>query len=97
MEMTFQVEAPKGQRVQEVKVGGEPIDLDKTYTLTACEREGEPDSTLCRIPNADNTEVYELDAHEAVRQYLRQRDHVESALEQRVNALDRPGILRTQM
>jgi S-sulfosulfanyl-L-cysteine sulfohydrolase len=96
MTMSFKADAPAGERVQEVLVDGEPLEMDRTYTLTACEREGEPDHTLCRIPHAKNTEVHELDAHEAVRQYLRDRDHVESALEGRVNALDRPGILRTQ-
>ncbi len=97
MTMTFEAAAPKGERVQKDYVGDEPIDLDKTYTLTACEREGEPDHTLCRIPHAENTEVYEIDAHEAVRQYLRDRDHVESSLEGRIDAIDLPGVLRTQM
>ncbi len=97
MTVEFEALAPEGERVRELKIHGKPVDPDHTYTLTACERDGEPDHTLCRIPHADNTEVYEVDAHEAVRTYLRERDHVESSLEQRLNPLDLPGVVRTQM
>ena len=97
MSMTFEYDAPAGERVREIRVDGEPIDDDEVYTLTACEREGEPDHTLCRIPNAANTEVHEVNAHQAVRQYLRDRDHVESSLESRIDAVDLPSVVRTQM
>ena len=97
MTVEFEARAPKGERVRNVKVHGEAVERDKIYTLTACERDGEPDHTLCRIPHAANTEVHEVDAHAAVRQYLRDRDHVESSLEQRVNAVDLPGVVRTQL
>lgn len=96
LKMTFKAKADYGERLQEVWVGGEPLDDDKTYTMTACEREGEPMSTLCRMPNAKNTKVHQINAHEAVRKYLRERDHVESELEGRVIGLDIPRVLRTQ-
>lgn len=97
MSVTFEARAPRGERVKQVRVHGEPIDPDATYTVTACEREGEPASTICRIPNAKNTEVHSLNAHEAVRQYLDKKGTVESSLEGRVEATDRPKVLRTQM
>ena len=75
---------------------GEPLDDNKTYTMTACERQGEPMSTLCRMPNAKNTKVHQINAHEAVRKYLRDRDYIESELEGRVIGLDIPRVLRTQ-
>jgi 5'-nucleotidase len=97
MSVTFEAGAPAGERVREVRVHGEPVEPDKTYTITACEREGEPMSTLCRIPNAKNTKVLDLNAHEAVRQYLDERESVESSLEGRVDAVDLPDVVRTQM
>jgi 2',3'-cyclic-nucleotide 2'-phosphodiesterase (5'-nucleotidase family) len=97
MSVTFEAKAPKGERVKSIRVHGEPIEPDKTYTITACEREGEPMSTICRIPNAENAKVHELNAHEAVRQYLQERESVSSTLEGRVDATDLPPVLRTQM
>jgi 2',3'-cyclic-nucleotide 2'-phosphodiesterase (5'-nucleotidase family) len=97
MSVTFEAMAPKGERVREVRVHGEKIDPDETYTITACEREGEPKSTICRIPNAKNAEVHKLDAHEAVRKYLSKHDSVESELEGRVDAVDLPSVVRTQI
>ena len=97
MSVTFEAKAPKGERVKSIRVHGEPIEPDETYTITACEREGEPMSTICRIPNAENAKFHELNAHEAVRQYLQERDSVSSKLEGRVDATDLPPVLRTQM
>ncbi len=97
MKMSFLANAEKGERVQQIWVNGELLDDDKTYTVTACEREGEPQSTLCRMPDAKNTKVHELNAHQAVRQYLGNRDYIQSSLEGRVIALDLPQILRTQL
>jgi 2',3'-cyclic-nucleotide 2'-phosphodiesterase (5'-nucleotidase family) len=97
MSVTFEADAPAGERVREIRVHGEPIDSDETYTITACEREGEPKSTICRIPNADDAQVHELNAHEAVRSYLAEHERVESSLEGRVDATDLPPVLRTQM
>ena len=97
MSVTFEADAPAGERVREVRVHGEPIEPDETYTVTACEREGEPMHTICRIPHAENTEVLEINAHQAVRQYLDQHGRVESSLEGRADAVDLPAVLRTQM
>ncbi len=96
MSVEFEAGAPAGERVQEVRVHGEPLEPERVYTLTACEREGEDPDTLCRIPNAMETEVIEVDAHEAVRRYLRKHDEVHRDYEGRVVATDLPGILRSQ-
>ncbi len=96
MSMTFEASAPAGQRVQEVFIQGEPLEEERVYTITACEREGEPESTLCRIPNAMDTEVIEIDAHAAVRKYLSQHDEVSREYEGRVVPVDLPSVLRSQ-
>ena len=97
MTITFEAKAPAGERVREILVHGEPLEHDRLYTLTACEREGEHPDTLCRIPNARDTEIVEVDAHEAVRLYLQQHEEVGRDYEGRVIGLDLPRILRSQM
>ena len=49
MEVNFTVGNDYGKRVNWVKIKGEPIDLEKDYSIVACEREGDPDDTLSRI------------------------------------------------
>jgi 2',3'-cyclic-nucleotide 2'-phosphodiesterase (5'-nucleotidase family) len=49
MEVNFTIGNELGKRVNWIKVKGEPLDLDKEYSIVACEREGDPDDTLCRI------------------------------------------------
>jgi len=97
MTVRFEAKAPFGKRVREILVGSEPVRLDRTYTLTACLREGDAPDTLCRIRGAKNVRMLDFDAHEAVRRYLARRDSVSAELEGRVVADDLPKILRTQM
>ncbi|RDV38362.1 bifunctional metallophosphatase/5'-nucleotidase [Bradymonadaceae bacterium TMQ3] len=96
MHVRFKADAPRGQRVQEIRVGGELLDDERVYTLTACEREGDHPDTLCRIPNARNTRIHTLDAHDAVRRYLQKHADATRQLEARVVADDRPQVLRSQ-
>lgn len=49
MELNFTIENEEGKRVNWIKVKGESIDLNRIYTVVACERDGDPDTTLCRI------------------------------------------------
>lgn len=96
MTLRFEAGAPKGQRVREILVGGEPLEDDRVYTLTACLREGDDPDTLCRIRNAKNVRVLDFDAHEAVRRYLAKHPEVRARLEGRAVAEDLPPVLRTQ-
>lgn len=96
MSVRFNADAAPGERLQEIRVGGELLEDDRVYTLTACEREGDHPDTLCRIPNARNTRTHNLDAHDAVRRYLQKHPDATRHLEGRVVAEDRPQILRSQ-
>lgn len=97
MEVRFDSSADAGKRVLEIWIHGEPLDDDRLYTLTACEREGDKPDTLCRIPNAKDTRLLEIDAHDAVRAYLARHPDAKRALEKRVVAIDIPDVLRTQL
>ncbi|RAL22276.1 bifunctional metallophosphatase/5'-nucleotidase [Lujinxingia litoralis] len=97
MSVRFEARAPRGERVKEIRVGGELLDDERLYTLTACEREGDEPHMLCRIPNAQNTRIHTLDAHDAVRQYLQKHPDAMRHYEDRVVAEDLPRILRSQL
>lgn len=83
------------ERVEEILVNGEKIDLRRNYSVTTCVREGDPETTLCRIPNGKNIVVKDFDAHEAVRRYL-QNNTVKNPVMNRVRATDLPEIVRSQ-
>lgn len=96
MTVRFKVGGPIGQKVTEIRVGGEPIELEKVYTIGACAREGDPLNKLCRIPNIESPKELSIDAHGAVRQYLKKNKEVHSPPELRVIADDLPTTIRSQ-
>jgi len=88
MQLTFHAEAPKGERVQEVIIQGEPMELDKLYTMSACRREGEPISTLCRMPNTVETVVMDYTVHDLIEEYLAHFDTIAPVRDGRAVAAD---------
>ena len=97
MTLTFVSDAPKGQRLRELKVHGEPVQDDRLYTLTACEREGDAPDTLCRIKKAQDVQTVQLNAHEAVQRYLQAHGPAKAPEGGRVVALDLPAVVRSQV
>ena len=55
MEVNFTIEKEEGKRVNWIKINKQPIDLSKQYSFVACEREGDPDTTLCRMEGVKDT------------------------------------------
>ena len=96
MRVVFSAKAPKGHRVTSLEVAGAPVDKDRVYTLTACEREGERPDVLCRIPGVVDPVVHEIDAHEAVRRYLLAHPEVSPPKGGRVMASDLARPMRSQ-
>jgi len=97
MEVNFTIGNEFGKRVNWVKVAGNPIDLTKDYSIVACEREGDPNDTLCRIENvkAPNKTPYLL--HDVIIEYLKQHSPVAPKIEGRASATDEPSTLLTQL
>lgn len=94
--LEFNAFAEKGKRIVSLQVGGQPVRDDETYTVTACEREGDAPDTLCRIPHVQDARVLDVDAHEAVRRYLKAAPRMSGELDGRAVGLDLPRVLRTQ-
>ncbi len=97
MTVRFAAHAPEGRRVREIRVGGEPLEEEREYTLVACEREGDEPDKLCRIPHVRQPRVLGLDAHEAVRQYLARHSPLSAPEGERVVAVDLPSVVRSQV
>ncbi|WP_107039658.1 bifunctional metallophosphatase/5'-nucleotidase [Brumimicrobium mesophilum] len=97
MTLKFDSSKPKGERVIEIKVGEEALDLKKVYTVSACRREGEPDHMLCRMPNLTETEVKEYTVHEVLEEYLNEKGTISPVRDGRAQAVDLGDNVLSQM
>jgi len=97
MEVNFTINNEFGKRVNWVKVGGTPIDLNKEYRIVACEREGDPDDTICRMEKVKEPKRLGILMHDVIEDYLKQHSPVAPKLENRATATDFPATLLTQL
>lgn len=70
MKVKFASQNEKNQRIQSIEINGEPMEEERYYTISACERPGDPIDVLCRMPNVEDVEVKDYTIHEAVEEYL---------------------------
>ena len=97
MEVNCTIGKPKGQRVNTVKIKGQPLDKNKMYKIVACEREGDPNDTLCRIEKVSNPVATQITLHTVIKEYLAANGVVSPKLEGRTIATDQPATLLTQL
>ncbi len=97
MEVNFTIANDAGKRVNWIKVGGKPVDLKKTYSFVACEREGDPDTTICRVENVAAPKRLGATLHSVVEEYLKKHSPIAPKLEGRATATDAPNTLLTQL
>ena len=97
MEVNCTIGKPKGQRVNTVKIKGQPLDKNKMYKIVACEREGDPNDTLCRIEKVSNPVATQITLHTVIKEYLAANGVVSPKLEGRTIATDQPTTLLTQL
>lgn len=97
MVVNFTVGNEFGKRVNSVSIAGKPIELDKEYSVVACEREGDPDDTLCRIEHVKDPKKTPFLLHDVIMEYLKEHSPVSPKLEGRAVATDEPPTLLTQL
>ena len=97
MEVNCTIGKPKGERVNWVKVKGQALENNKLYDIVACEREGDPNDTLCRIEKVSNPEATTLNLHQVITDYLKIHSPVSPNIEGRTIATDQPSTLLTQL
>lgn len=97
MEVNFTIANDKGKRVNWIKVGGKPVQMDKEYTFVACEREGDPDTTICRVEGVKEPKRLGATLHSVIEEYLAKKSPISPKLEGRCTATDAPNTLLTQL
>lgn len=97
MKINFTMQNDLGRRLNTVEVGGEPLDRGKMYTMVACEREGDPDDTLCRLDHVKNPRKPGATLHNVMREYLAAHPMVAPRIEDRAVATDAPSTLLSQL
>lgn len=97
MKINFTIKKPKGQRLNWVKIGGQDLDKTKLYRVVTCEREGDPDDTLCRIEKVQRPKRLGDTSHNTIRAYLAAHSPISPQLEGRATATDAPQTLVTQL
>ena len=96
MKIRFTIGNEYGMRLQEVSVQDKSLDRERTYSILACERDGDPDNILCRIKNVKNQKRMGLTLHEVIEEYLQIHSPVSPRMERRAEATDAQATLLTQ-
>jgi sulfur-oxidizing protein SoxB len=97
MEISFNAFGEKGKRVQKVTIGNEPLDMEKTYNICACERDGDPSDMLCRMKNVANAKNTTHTLHTVMKEYLVANSPVTPTPPLRAVILDAPQTLLSQV
>lgn len=97
MELNFTADKPKGERVNWIKIKGKGMEPKKLYSVIACDREGDPVDTLCRIDKVQNPKLLGMNLHNIVREYLSKFSPVSPKIEGRITCTDKPQGLLSQL
>jgi len=97
MEVEFNAFGNEGERVKSVKVAGQPLDLDRRYSISACERDGDPADVVCRMNNVKDVVNKDLTLHQVMLSYLANNSPVTPTPRGAAKALDAPATLLTQV
>lgn len=97
MEVNFTIGNEMGKRVNSIKIKGKPVDFSKKYTFVACEREGDPDTTICRLDGVAEPTRLNSTLHKVIQDYLAIASPIAPKLEGRATATDAPNTLLTQL
>ena len=97
MEVSFKAFEDLGKRVQEVTVKGRALDQNATYSICACERDGDPADMLCRIKNVAEAKNTSYTLHQVMKAYLKTNSPVTPKLPLRAKILDAPQTMLSQV
>jgi sulfur-oxidizing protein SoxB len=97
MQVKFDAFGEKGKRVKEIMVKGAALEPDKTYSICACERDGDPSDMLCRMKNVSNAKNTQYTLHSVMKDYLAANTPVTPTPPLNADVLDAPQTLLTQV
>ena len=96
MDFAFNALADKGRRVVSIKVKGREVDADDHYTISGCEREGEPLDVICRHAGSHDAKVLPVTVHDALDAYFKAHPKMAPRRDGREKALDLPTKVFSQ-
>jgi 2',3'-cyclic-nucleotide 2'-phosphodiesterase (5'-nucleotidase family) len=97
MKVNVTIGREKGKRINSILIGDQPIDLERVYTVAACERDGDLETNLCRITNVKNPVNMDFTLHDVVKEYLEVHSPVSPVIEGKVTVTDAPKDLLSQL
>jgi sulfur-oxidizing protein SoxB len=97
MTIEFNAFGEKGQRVKKVLVKGKPLDIEKIYSICACERDGDPADMLCRIKGVLEPLNTNYTLHSTLKDYLNANSPVNPKPPLSAKVLDTTQNLLTQV
>jgi 2',3'-cyclic-nucleotide 2'-phosphodiesterase (5'-nucleotidase family) len=97
MQVKFDAFGEKGKRVKEVLLKGSALEPEKTYSICACERDGDPSDMLCRMRNVANAKNTNYTLHSVMKDYLAANSPVTPTPPLNADVLDAPQTLLTQV
>jgi S-sulfosulfanyl-L-cysteine sulfohydrolase len=97
MKVEFKAFEEPGKRVKSITVNGRPLDPGRVYTISACEREGDPADALCRMKNVREAHNTPHSLHQVLKEYLQANSPVTPMPEGNAIILDAPATMLTQV
>ena len=97
IQVRFNAFGEEGKRVQSITFKGEPLDLNRDYSILACEREGDPEDMICRIKKVKETKNTSSTLHTIMKEYLKANSPITPTPEKNAIILDASPDLLTQV
>lgn len=97
MEISFNAFGEKGKRVQDITIAGAVLDMNKMYSICACEREGDPADMLCRIKGVIDPKNTKYTLHSVLKAYLAANSPVTPTPPMAARILDAPQTILSQV
>lgn len=97
MKVEFYAFGDNGKRIKSVTIKGESLNETRTYSICACERDGDPDDMLCRIKGVKNAKNTTNTLHSVMKEYLTTNSPVTPAVMENAIVLDAPKTLLSQV
>lgn len=97
MKITFNAFGEKGSRVQSILIGDQPLKEDRVYSISACERDGDPEDVLCRIKGVKDARNTPYTLHQVMKNYLAANSPVTPTPPLAAKVLDGSQLLLTQV
>jgi 2',3'-cyclic-nucleotide 2'-phosphodiesterase (5'-nucleotidase family) len=97
MIVSFNAFEAEGKRVKGITVGNQPLNVNRNYSICACERDGDPADILCRIKGVEDAQNTKHTLHSVMKDYLAANSPVTPTPSNAAKILDAPQTLLTQV